>query len=255
MKIPVLEYYSARSYNRSVFLIEHGEVVKTFGAINSNFSSLLHLVGTKRDSNGKSYVSLIPFVFLLQRQAESAFEALSAYQSYQAWVLLRPGIESALIVGKWVDDPQNANIWRNRESDRHAYQNTYTGKRLRSRSLPNSDAIQSVLGKINDGFVHANPDFYRRHLDIELTHPDFVKMLLQYFDEDTLLLANVFAFLHLLLVVQQALLSLLNALFSCDSVLLFSMELFARTYNDKINELSNSSEEHRRLLQEFGMWK
>jgi len=252
MKIPVLEYQSARSYNREVFLIQHGEVVKAFVAIDGNFHTLLQLPGTKRDQNGKSYVSLIPFIFLFQRQAQSSFEALSAFQSYQAWVLLRPGIEAALIVGKWVDDPHNAEIWKNRETQ--AYRKTYTGKGLRSKSLPDSDAIQGVLRKINDGFVHANPDYYRRHLNIDPAHPDFVRMLLQYFDDDSLLLVNVFAFLHLLLVVQQALLSLFNKLFSCDAVLPSTVELFVHTYGDKIRNLTDSSEEHRRLMREFGMW-
>jgi uncharacterized protein YqjF (DUF2071 family) len=71
MKIPVLEFQSLRSYNREIFLIEHGDLVKTFVAIDINFDTLVQLPGTKRDHNGKSYVSLIPFVFLLQRQAQS----------------------------------------------------------------------------------------------------------------------------------------------------------------------------------------
>jgi hypothetical protein len=79
-------------------------------------------------------------------------------------------------------------------------------------------------------------------------------MLLQYFDDDSLLLVNVFAFLHLLLVVQQALLSLFNKLFSCDAVLPSTVELFVHTYGDKIRNLTDSSEEHRRLMREFGMW-
>jgi len=235
--------------------MQHGEVVKAFVAIDGNFHTLLQLLGTKRDHNGKSYVSLIPFLFLLQRQARSAFEALSAFQSYQAWVLLRPGIEAALIIGKWVDDPHNAEVWKKRESDTQAYQKMYTGKGLRSKSLPDSELIQGVLRKINDGFVHANPDYYRRHLNIDQAHPDFLRMLFQYFDDDSLLLVNVFAFLHLLLVVQQALLSLFNKLFSGDAVLPSTVELFVRTYGDKIRNLTDSSEEHRRLMQDFGMWK
>lgn len=254
MKIPALEYQSVRSYNREIFFIEHGDLVKAFVAIDANFNTLLRLPGTMRDCNGKSHVSFIPFIFLVQRQAQSAFEALSAYQSYQAWVLLRPGIEAVLIVGKWVDDPQNAEIWKKRESDPQVYQKTYTGKGLRSKSLPNSESIQGVLRKINDGFVHANPDYYRRHLDIDPTHPDYVKMLLQYFDDDTLLVVNVFAFLHLLLVVQQALVSLFNKLFSCDVALPSPLELFGRTYGAKIRELADSTEEHRTLLRELGMW-
>ena len=144
MKIPSLEYQSTRSYNREIFFIEHADLVKVFVAIDNNFNTLLQLPAKRRDGNGSSYVALIPFVFLLQRQAQSAFEALSAYQSYQAWVLLRPGIEAALIIGKWVDDPKNAEIWKNRENDPKPYQKSYTGKALRSKSLPNSEPIQEL---------------------------------------------------------------------------------------------------------------
>ena len=254
MKIPFLEFHSLQSYNREVFLIEHSDLVKTFVAIDTNYHTLVQLPGTKRDRNGKSYVGLVPFIFLLQRQAQSAFEALAVFQSYQAWVLLRPGIEAALIIGKWVDDPRNAEIWKNRENDTRTYQKTYTGKRLRSKSLPDSESIQGVLHKINDDFVHANPDYYRRHLNINPAGPEFVKMVLQYVDEDNFLLTNAFAFLHLLVVTQQALLSLFNKLFSCNTALPSSRELFVRTYADRIGKLTNLSEEHRRLMREFGMW-
>jgi hypothetical protein len=254
MKIPFLEFQSLRSYNREVFLIEHGDLVKTFVAIDANFHILVQLPGTKCDHNGKSYVGLVPFIFLLQRQAQSAFEAFAVFQSYQAWVLLRPGIEAALIIGKWVDDPRNAEIWKNRENDKRTYQKTYTGKGLRSKSLPDSKSIQGVLRKINDDFVHANPDYYRRHLNINPAGPESVKMLLQYVDEDSFLLTNAFAFLHLLVVTQQALLSLFNKLFSCNTALPSSRELFVRTYADRIDKLTNLSEEHRRLMREFGMW-
>jgi hypothetical protein len=254
MKTPVLEYHSAKSYNREVFLIEHSGLVKAFVAIDGNFHTLLQLPGTKRDHNGKSYVALIPFILLLQRQAQSAFEAFSAYQSYDAWVLLRPGIEAALIVGKWVDDPKNAEIWKNRESGPRLYQKTYTGKNLRSKSLPNAQFIQGVLRKINDGFVHANPDYYSRHLDVNPAQPNYVNMLLQYTDDDTLLVVNAFAFLHLLLVVQQALLSMLNKMFRCESVLPSPLESFDRVYGAKIRDLADSNEAWRTLLRELGIW-
>jgi len=255
MKIPVLEYQSVRSYNREVFFIEHADLVKAFVATDNNFNTLIRLPATMRDGNGSSHVALIPFVFLLQRQAQSAFEALTAFQSYQAWVLLRPGIEAALIIGKWVDDPKNAEIWKNRENDPKPYQKSYTGKALRSKSLPNSEPIQGVLRKINDDFVHANPEYYKRHLTVAPGHPEYVKMLLQYFDDDSLLLVNVFAFLHTLLIVQQALLSLFNKLFSCNESLPSPLELFIRTYEEKIDKRAGSAEEHRRILKELGMWK
>jgi hypothetical protein len=74
-------------------------------------------------------------------------------------VLLRPGIEAYLIIGKWIDDPATAEIWKNRRNDWKNYQKTYSGPALRSRSLPMSDQIQTILSIVNDDFVHANPDY------------------------------------------------------------------------------------------------
>jgi hypothetical protein len=159
MNDDVLHYRSALDYNRNVFLIERSRLFRVFSAIDANFGLLIELPRTMRDGHGKSHVSLIPFIFLLQRQSRAAFEALAAYQSYQAWVLLRPGIEAVLIIGKWLDDPINAKIWNNRQQDRKAYQKTYTGTGLRSNSLPSAEDIQRVLSRVNDDFVHANPDY------------------------------------------------------------------------------------------------
>ena len=101
----------------------------------------------------------------------------------------------------------------------------------------------------------ANPDYYRRHLDVDPADPNYVNMLLQYIiDDDNFLVVNVLAFLHLLLLVQEALLSLFNKLFSCHLVLPSPLELFDRTYGAKIRELAVSTEESRTLLQELGIW-
>ena len=254
MKIPFFDYRSALAYNRDVFLIEHGDLLKVFDAIDGNFRLLVELPRTRRDRNSKTRGSLIPFMLLLQRQAYSAFEALSAYQSYQAWLLLRPGIEAALIIGKWVDDPQNANIWQEREKDRRAYMKVYTGKDLRSTSLPGSDQIQAVLGAINDRFVHVNPDYYQRHLDVGPGDPGYVSVLLNYFEDDTLRFVNVLAFLHLLLVVQEALLALFNQLFATKATLPSSLGLFRRTYRDRIEELAAANAEYRTVFFDLGAW-
>jgi len=126
----ILRYRSALAYNREVFLIEHGELIKVFSDVDSNFGSLIEPPRTLRDCSGHSYVSLIPFVSLLQRQSRAAFEAFAGYQSYQGWVLLRPGIEALLIIGKWTEDPANATIWKDRHQNRKAYQKVYQGKAL-----------------------------------------------------------------------------------------------------------------------------
>jgi hypothetical protein len=255
MKVPFLEYRSALAYNRDVFLIEHSNLLKTFLTIDSNFPALLELPRTRRDHNGKSHVSLPPFVLLLQRQAYAAFDVLSADQSYHAWLLLRPGIEAALIIGKWVDDPENAKIWQNKDQDPGSFQKVYTGKALRSTSLPDSERIQAALRSINDRFVHANVDYYQRHLDIFDQDPGYVNVLINYFEDDTLQVVNVFAILNLLLVVQEALLALFNKLFGTEVALPYSPLDFRTAHGDRIENLAQEKSQYRKLLSDLGAWR
>lgn len=255
MKIPFLEYQSALTYNRRVFLIEHSDLLKAFIAIDENFDTLIELPRTLRDCHGNSHVGLLPFLLLLQRQARTAFDGLITDQSYHAWLLLRPGIEAALIIGKWVDDPQNAKIWQARYKDRSAYKKAYTGKALHSMSLPDSERIQTVLRTINDRFVHANEDYYRRHLNVGPGDPGMVSVSLNYFEDDSLQVTNTFAFLHLLLLIQQALVTLFNRLFGVTRNLPSSVKLFRDRFGKRIDNFASENNECRMILEELGSWQ
>jgi hypothetical protein len=254
MKVPFLEYRTVLAYNRDVFSIEHGDLLKAFVAIDDNFSTLVELPRTQRDQSGHSHVSLTPFLLLLQRQAHSAFDVLTAGQSYQAWLILRPGIEATLIIGKWVDDPQNAKIWENRDKDPGAYQKAYSGKALQSGALPYSERIQSVLRAVNDRFVHANPDYYHRHLNVGPGDPGYVNIVVNYIDDENLQLANVFAFLHLVLIVQEALVSLFNQLFGTETRLPSPLACFGNTFGKRIAALAHADSECRAVLSDLGSW-
>jgi hypothetical protein len=249
----ILHYRSALAYNREVFLIEHGELVKVFSAIDGNFGPLIEPPRTMRDGNGQSHVALIPFISLLQRQGRGAFEAFGSYQSYQGWVLIRPGIEALLIIGKWTDDSANATIWKNRQQNRKEYQKAYQGQSLRSLSLPGSDKIQGVLSKINDDFVHANPDYYSRHLDIAQGDPGFVNFRLEYFDQDGLQAAHLFAFLNLLLVMQEALANLFAGLFRIPVELKASLNTFQTQFGARMAGLASRSADADAILKQLGL--
>ena len=110
----------------------------------------------------------------MQRSARSAFDNLSAYQSCHAWIALRPFVEAALIMGKWVDDPQNATIWISRNAGKNArkqYQDAYSGDSLRSQHLPGSDTIRQVLSRIGDEFLQTNLHFYTHAMNFRKPTP------------------------------------------------------------------------------------
>src|SRR6187431_2577269 len=106
--LEILQYRSLLALNREVFLLKYPFTILDFDRIDENFPTLAEPLHTVRGTDGKSHVSLVPFLLLMQRQVRSAFIALSAFQSYDAWLLLRPALESALICGKWIEDPKSA---------------------------------------------------------------------------------------------------------------------------------------------------
>ncbi len=196
------EYLDAREHNRSTF----PETVRPAFEISIRaFDQLALQLRDGRDRNDKTAASLAPFFFILQRQALAAYDALSTNQAYLAWVLIRPGVESALIIGKWVDDEIHARIWEKRRTNMKAYRKVYEGKALRSKSLPRSDEIQLSLSGINDRFLHPNPEYYFRHLELNELAGGAVEMKLNVFDEPTDVAVGVLGVLHLVVVIQDCL--------------------------------------------------
>ncbi len=252
MDAEILRYRSSLAYNREVFLIEHGAIVKAFGRIDDNFMELIELPQKLRDAKGKSHVSLIPFLLLLQRQSRAAFESFTVYQAYQGWGLLRPGVEALLIIGKFLDNPKSVGVWQNRMQDREGYRD-FSGKKLRSVSLPASDKIQGVLSKINDDFVHANVEYFYRHLGVDSGDPGYARIWLDYFDRGESPEVNVLAFLHLLLVMQGSLTVLFAKLFARDVLLKERPDHFLQEFGQRIKSLASSSEEAVAILGNLGL--
>jgi hypothetical protein len=124
----VLGFQAAIEKNRLIFLLQHAYAYFAFFGLCEALDCVARRLQTGRDANGKSHVSLLPFLLIVQRQAMNAFEALSTCRSYEAWVTLRPAIEAALVMRKWIENPQNAAIWSARETRKTEYIKTFSGK-------------------------------------------------------------------------------------------------------------------------------
>lgn len=250
----ILEYRAALQLNREVFLLNYPYFFYAFRGIDANFLKIVNIVAHQRDNHGHAHVSFVPFLLLMQRQARHAFEALCSHQAYGAWVLVRPAIEAALMIGKWVDSPRNAGIWKNRLEDPKAYQKAYSGKKLRSRSLPRSDSIQRVLSMINDRYVHANPEYYYRHVVAEHLDEAHFGLLLNYFDDDVEVKGHAFAFLHLLILIQDSMLEMLRTLFPSAKQESMGLSEFEKELSTKAREHLQEVPDARSVIEEFGLW-
>ena len=208
------EYRKSVEESRAWFLRQHGAVVKSFDLLNSGFNELGRCLQLGITAQNKSHVSLAPLLMICQRQSFLALESLSTQQAYQAWVLIRPGIESVLVMGKWMDDRKNHDIWANRHQNLQEYVKEYSGKSLRSSALPNSGAIQRSLKSINDNFTHPNSDYYFRHVKLKEMDAENYTLSLLYFDDENFHWASVLAMIHLLIVTQDSLARMFSGIFT-----------------------------------------
>ncbi|HTW81009.1 MAG TPA: hypothetical protein VME23_15790, partial [Terracidiphilus sp.] len=125
-------------------------------------------------------------------------------QSFLAWMTFRPGLEALLIIGKLVDDPKNAGVWKNKCVDWKLYNNTFSGGALESKSLPRSKELRRVLSRLNDDFMHPNPTFTYRDSSCMSVGKDLF-LEIEFFDaDDNLHEAHLLGYLNLLDLVAKA---------------------------------------------------
>lgn len=195
------DYHESLERSRRWFHDNHPGVRVAFQTLDDGYSLLAEALREGRDSRDMAYLEGTLLLFVLQRQAFVALDALSSVQAYQAWLLVRPGVESALIIGKFFDDPANKDAWFRRHEDGNEYRKRFGGGGLSSGSLPESARIQAALSAINDNFVHPNPFYVLRHIGFADRQDESVAVSLQFFDSDQFHWASVLAILHLLITV------------------------------------------------------
>lgn len=206
------EYYSIQIKNREVFEKNFACDVEVFKALLSRLREVWARVGVTRGVSGRSHAGLLPFSNLLLRHVMFGFEHLSCYQSFLAWLTLRPGLEALLMIGKFVDDPANAKIWLEREIDTKAYRQAFWGSALESKSLSMSAEFRQVLTRLNDEFMHPNPAFTYRDTTVRTDSTGHL-VEVQFFDVSAELHeAHILAYLNLLDVIVATSDSLVTAL-------------------------------------------
>jgi len=235
-----LQFRSVLQHNRDVFLLNQRVLLECFLAVERNFLPIDRALSTARDADGHSHVSLIPFVHLFQRQITVAFDLMSSDLCYQGWVLVRPGLEAVLTIGKWLDDPELAALWSDKANRWKEYNKEYSGKRLQSRSLDESSRLQPVLSKINDEFVHANADYYSRHIRVIDAQSDDVNLVIDWFEDDNVQEAHAMSLIHLSLVSQETIGRALTARLNQSVEIGAPSDVFRQKMQARVSELAAS---------------
>lgn len=250
------EYRASLDGMRNHFLAQQPMVVEAFRILGSGFDALSEALQHGRDSDDKTHVSLAPLLFILQRQVFVALDALSSQQAYQAWVLLRPGIECPLIMGKWMDDVRNYHIWVERRSNPKAYRDTYSGRGIISTSLPRAADIQAALKAINDSFLHPNPDYYSRHTRLRELDGGSIELKVEFFDDESFHWSSVLAILHLLIVVQESIGSMFDSRFANVHLPIenFGRSGFVQNHESAAAKAADAGPEDAYVIHDLGLW-
>ncbi len=156
------DYFATISRARHTFLLNFAADYRRFEELVNALHSCWAGLGKQRGADGRSHAGLLPFSNILSRHTVLGFQALLSYQSFLAWLSFRPGLEALLILGRLGDDPDNARIWRERNTNRDAYMKAFQGRALTPTSLKDGEVFRAVLTRLNDNFTHPNPDFVYR---------------------------------------------------------------------------------------------
>jgi len=248
-----LEYSGYWFRNNQAFLLNFEKDFRVFCFLLDVFRSRWARIGKEIDSHNRSLVGLLPFLQLFLRHSIFGFQHLGSFQGFLSWLNFRPGLESFLILGKFIDEPANAEIWKNREKDWRTYTSTFSGKPLISRSMPRSSDFQNVLSKINDGFMHPNPEFTFRDVTIYDQEHE-VLLATEYFDlNPEVHEAHLLAYLNL---TQNVILSsnqLLNTLF--NEQLTYVSKPYSEINGSRAASLANKNPDAKKIMEELGLWR
>lgn len=255
MNHDLLEYAATQVRNRETFLLNYGKDFATFNYQMGILPSIWSRIGTERDLKGQSHAGLLLFTNILFRHSILGFEHIASYQSFVAWLTFRPGLEALLLLGKFVDNPAHAQIWRDRLTNPEAYKKAFSGKRLVSTSLPRSSDFRKVLTRLNDDFIHPNPDFTYRDMGVRGEGP-LLTLEIQFFDViQDIHEGHLLAYLNLLDLILQASLSLVNSLYGHPPNTSGVHQTFAEVAEVRANDLAVRNSAAKKIMEELGLWR
>ena len=167
----------------------------------------------------------------------------------------RPGLEALLILGKFVDNPDNAKTWHDRLVDRNKYQKSFSGNNIISKSLPKSNDFRKVLTRLNDDFIHPNPDFTYRDANVrDIGQKLFIEM--QYFDViSDVHYGHLLAYLNLIDLILCSSESLVNNFYDTPPYTRYLRNTFAEVEESRASDLAIRNAEARKVMENLGLWR
>jgi hypothetical protein len=245
--------YAARVYqNRHIFLLNFGSYYGAFDFLLRRLQSIWIRIARERDTHGRSHVGLLLPATILANHLLLGFDHLANYQSFLAWPAFRPGLEALLFIGKWVDDPNVVEIWKDRHNHRNEYRALFSGRGLISRSLPRSAEFRNVLSRLNDEYLHPNAEFGYRQTRIHQASLQTLVLESPLFDRDpTIHEAHLLAYLHLSELICASSAALITSLLGRTEE---SETSAPSASSDRAKALAGAHTVAKKVLEELGLW-
>lgn len=257
MRFNFKDYISTVDENFAIFIKNYSRTyLQNFNILIYSLQAIWERLGRGRDLSGNSHSGLLHFVNYLIRHAIFGFQHIATYQSFLCWLTFRPGLEAFLILGKFVDDPHNAEIWKNRENDKESYIRTFQ-KELISRSLAQSIQFRQVLARLNDQFMHPNPGFVYRDTKLVRESDSAWVLMTEYFDTPKnieVYESHLLAYLNLLDKICLDSDKLVNSLFGPASEEIKPRNSFEQASREMAIHLADSNPLCKRILEELGLF-
>ena len=255
MESEYLTYGSKLSYNREVFLTNYREELAMFEESNALLQNMGSFISKTRDINGNSHVSLLFLIGIIERQARIAFDCITRYQAFTAWITFRPAVESLLIIGKFIDNPRNAEIWINRKQYKKEFKKEFTGKGLIPSSFALAKKFRRLLTKINDEFVHSNWNYLKKNYQ-QIPINSGTAFLIPYIDEDFFEhSAFLYSFLHIYRLMIVSIGQALGPKFGNKGKMQIDHKIMERVLAPKVEKLASEHPGLVNILETFGLYK
>lgn len=254
MKFDLLDYASRQIRNRETFLLNYGKEFAHFDGLVNALYSIWSRLGQEADKEGRYHSGLLLFINILTRHAILGFQHIVSYQSFLAWLTFRPGLEAFLILGKIVEDPNNAKIWKERSTNKKAYIKAFSGKLMASKTFERGEEIRKVLNRLNDDFMHPNPDFTYRDISMKKQEASYF-LEINFFDVSPVIHeAHLLAYLNLFNTIIYESENLINKLFENEGQKVKLQNKFESFAYKRAEKLSLKDPTAKKVMQKFGLW-
>ncbi len=146
-------------------------------------------------------------------------------------------------------------MWRDRLQDRDKYQRTFSGRELVSQSLPGAQEFRKVLSRLNEEFMHPNPDFAYRDMTVQ-NEGQAVLVRIELFDKPAAIHeAHLLAYLNWLDRIRQSSNALVGNILAPPVQGMQPCPIYGEVNRDRATDLAKREPLARRILEELGLWQ